>query len=570
MHRAQLIAFLALCVAGAQWACASTANTADEAAPAGDSFGRADDAGISGCLQDSNCPSGLTCVNQVCVTTDGLPPEQKDNSVFLQPQSSAHLVFALAPADNSVAVIDPSTLAIQSITLPAEPNDLALIPGQDAAVIVSLSGQSVSYLSCVSGSCTVTSQRTARQYPAVTVSPDGQWALVWTPDGQVPADGVEGIVGVVSVAALAEGTPSPILERQAGRRETNVFFQTTAQGQAVNAVIAGQETVDIIDLTQFATDLLPQSIAVPSDYAEDDTREVAVAPDGSFILFSSLSAQNIGVFMVATAQFQQLPLPGTPTDIEINVDGSMGVAVMRGVGQVAWFPLPGVLTNASELQLVSVSLPGADCPEEADGGTNCTVSPGQAVISPDGTLAALFTNVSKSKSFAVLDLTTGVVTPFTQLQKLVQAMGIGPDGNSVVVLHVPDANSMLSDNYEQTVATSEGFSVVDLSAGQSVLTLTQAVPPQFFVFAGDQQHAAVTLNDTTDSIFGVDTIDLQTLVVTSITLASSPEYAGTFANTGSKIWVEQNEAVGRMSFIDLSTGSVQTATGYDLNSGIQP
>jgi hypothetical protein len=521
---------------------------------------------VAGCLQDSECPTGLICQAQQCVANDGLPPETKDNSVFLEPKTSAHYLFALAPDNNSVAVIDPATLAIQSVSLPEEPFDLELIPGQDAAVIVSRAGQSVSYLSCSSGNCTLQSQKTARRYPAASVSNDGQWAVLWTPDGQVPDQGAEGIVGIVNVAALQAGEPVPIVERAAGRRQTNVFFRS-ASGAAVDAVMAGQDTVDVLHLAQLSTQLLPQSVPVPDDYAENDTREVVVDPQGNWILFGSLSAMNVGVFAVASAQFQQLPMPGTLSDVELTGDGSTAVVVMRDVGQVAFFPLPAALTDSTQIQTVSVSIPADDC---TDTTVPCTAFPGQAVLSPSGRLAALFTNARLTKSFATLDLTTGTVTPFSTLEKLVYSLGIGPDGVTVIVLHQPDTTSNLSDTYEQSVAKSQGFSVVNLQAGVAQLTLTNAVPPQLFVFSSDAAHAAVTLRDDTNSVFEIDPIDLQTLVTSSIVLPSAPVYAGSFANSSSKVWVAQELAAGRISFIDLSNDAVQTATGYALNAGIQP
>jgi hypothetical protein len=62
------------------------------------------------CFQDSDCPTGLLCQAQQCVTNDGKPPEQKDNLIFEQPKTSDHYVFALSPDNDSIAVIDPATL----------------------------------------------------------------------------------------------------------------------------------------------------------------------------------------------------------------------------------------------------------------------------------------------------------------------------------------------------------------------------------------------------------------------------------------------------------------------------
>ena len=39
------------------------------------------------CAQDTDCPTGLVCQAQVCVASDGLPPETKDYQVFQQPET---------------------------------------------------------------------------------------------------------------------------------------------------------------------------------------------------------------------------------------------------------------------------------------------------------------------------------------------------------------------------------------------------------------------------------------------------------------------------------------------------
>src|SRR6185312_13325034 len=105
------------------------------------------------------------------------------------------------------------------------------IPNQDAAVIVARAGASVSFLSCDAQACHLQTQATNRHYPNVTASADGHWALLWTMDPQTPDEGAEGIVGVVDVSQLAAGTPVPIVERAAGRRDTNAFFRIS-NGQA--------------------------------------------------------------------------------------------------------------------------------------------------------------------------------------------------------------------------------------------------------------------------------------------------------------------------------------------------
>ena len=554
-------------------ACGGALSKSD-AAPTGGGTGGSGHSG--GCFQDSDCPTGLLCQAQQCVANDGKPPEQKE-TIFQQPQTSPHYVFALSPDNDSVAVIDPSTLAIRSITLPHEPYGLQVIPNQDAAVIVSRAGASVSFLSCDSQACHLQTQATNRHYPNVTASADGHWALLWTMDSQTPDEGAEGIVGVVDVSQLAAGTPVPIVERAAGRRDTNAFFRIS-NGQAADAVVIGEDHVAVIDLANLASEPLPQSIALPDAFSSVGSRNAVSSPDGAFAVVRSYASQDVQVLEVATRQLTALTMPGTPSDVELAANGTTALVVLRDTGMVATFPLPDALTDPSKVSVVPVTLAADGCTStvETDGGAPdggaaiCTANAGQASLSPDGKLAALFTNVQASKSFAVLDLTTATVTNFDGLKKWVQTLGIGPDGHTVVVLHEPNPGSTAADAYQHMVDVSQGYSVVDLQANQAQLKLTQTVPPQEFVFSSDGTHAAVTLSDPNDNIFQIDAIDLQTLVTSTLSLASAPEFAGPFANSTSVIWVTQDHPAGRISFVDLSSEQVRTATGYALNSGISP
>jgi len=173
-------------------------------------------------------------------------------------------------------------------------------------------------------------------------------------------------------------------------------------------------------------------------------------------------------------------------------------------------------------------------------------------------------------SFAMLDLKAGTITNFTGLAKLVDTLGIGPDNQTVLVVHTPDPGSTASDPTAKATAQSQGYSVVNLPADMAQLVLTSQVPTQSFIFSNDALHAAVTLRDDTDGIYGIDAIDLQDLVVESLSLASAPEFAGPFAGDTPEVWVTQDFAAGRISFVNLATIAVSTATGYALNAGIGP
>jgi hypothetical protein len=206
------------------------------------------------CYGDADCPTGLVCRVSECVSPDDeLPPEEEEPHVFQRPAASPAHVFALSTGAGSVAIVDPASLQIEAVVLPDEPVGLAVVPGKDAAVVLSRRGAALSYLARTEAGWSLATRHTPRRFDAVTLSPDGAVAVLWTPDGQVSDGGAEGIVGLADVAALAAGTPAPIRERAAGRRHTDVFFRMDG-GAAADAVIVGQDEIAVVDLVSGAVE----------------------------------------------------------------------------------------------------------------------------------------------------------------------------------------------------------------------------------------------------------------------------------------------------------------------------
>lgn len=536
--------------------CSDMMLSADEANSPGGASGEREAA----CFRDADCAPGLSCVEFQCVADDGLPPEIEEEHTFLRPAASENFVFALSPDGDSLAIVDPVSLSIEAVRLPENPVALQVAPGADRVVIVSHHGKAVSVVDVGAERTTLTSVSTPRRFPALSLAPDGQWAVLWTPDGQSPDAGAEGIVGLVDVTALGAGEAPPVVQFAAGRRHTNVFFRM-AGDVAKEAIIVGHQEIVVIGLSASAE---PVRISLPDAYAQLTGREALSPPGGNIVLLRSLASPDIGVFDVAARGFSVLTLPGVASDLDLTADGTHAVAVLRERSEVARFSLPG----GDSLEVFDVSLPGTDC---AAGVDPCVVAPGQAVLTPDGKSAAVFTNARKSESFGWLDFDTGAFKRFTRLQKLVRTLGISPDGTHAIVLHRPDPNSTVSDDYERGVDRAEGYSVVDLAAHVSQLKLTDKVAPLEFVWAPDGKHAAVTLRNDAARAWRVEAINLKTLIVSTLALASAPQFAGPLPGQSSdaRVWVTQEHSAGRISFVDLAARTVRTATGYELNSEIE-
>ncbi|WP_373045944.1 hypothetical protein [Vulgatibacter sp.] len=560
MDRIHLHGLLAFALGLVLAACGESAG--ESAGASGDGGG----GGLGGCTRDADCPAGLVCNAEArCVASDGLPPEEEESRIAARPAASAERLYVIAPFADAVTLIDPETLALESVPVPEEPVDLAVLPGEDAALVLSRSGRAISLLARQGGVVGLQVAPLARRFGAVALAPDGAWALLWTPEGMLPDAGAEGIVGLVDVDALRAGLEGPVADFAAGRRHTAVHFRTVAD-DAVDAVVVGKVEIAVFPLG--AEDPAPTRIALPALFAEIATREVVAAPDGSFLLLRSLAAPELAVFDVEARTLSTLPLPAPASDLDVTADGSLAVAVLRTTSQVAWFPLPAALGDPAAVQVATVELPAIGCEE-----VPCLAAPGQVALAPDGSFAVLFSNAAPTESLGIFDPADGSTAIFSALEKQVHSVALSPDGTQALVFHLADPDSTAADLYERWVDQSEGYAVVDLERGIAQLKLTDSLVPREAVFATGDRYAGVTLRDDEAKRFGLDAIDLETLVTEPLQLASAPEFAGPLpASTPEqhhRIWVTQEHPAGRIGIARLDERTVRTITGFELESEVR-
>ena len=176
---------------------------------------------------------------------------------------------------------------------------------------------------------------------------------------------------------------------------------------------------------------------------------------------------------------------------------------------------------------------------------------------------------------AELDIESATVKYYPDaVQKLVQGVGISPDGLRAVVVHRPDSNPQNTDPYALQVAKDQGYSMFDLASSAAQLKRTGTVAVQGFAFAPQGGAAAVSLSDPTNKVYGVNVLDLRTLVANSLSLPSAPEFVGAIpqppgSTADPSVWVTQVFTGGRISFVDLSNLAL-TTVGTGPIQGEQP
>lgn len=553
LSRWMILTLLALGAAGCASSQSDGAYTPGDGStpPGGDSGGGAP--GV--CTTAADCPTGYTCTRSACVP----PEDEQDDSSERPPLASKSYVYVLSPSANSLTRIDPRTLSLEAIPVGASPVDVAVVPGEDSAVTLSSVDASLSVVDSNTLPSHVLRVPLGRRYGRLSVSADGAYALAWPDPSAPPGSGAEGVVSLVDLRAVRRGEPAErtVLERAAGFRVTDVLFRLEG-GVATRAYVFAKSTVTVVDLTDPRGQPLPVRIPLPEAMAQDvASREVVATPDAQRVLLRSTTVPQLASF--DGEGFDTVALPEVATDVDLLPDGSGAVAALRNAGQLALIELPGDITDPSGIQLLDV--PGA--------------SVGQVVLPPragGARFALVYTTVLNDESVTRVDFPAGTVTRYP-LEKRVERVALSADGRTAVIVHKPQPDSPATDPYERAVDADRGYSVLDIATGYLQLRRTGVLEPAQLAFSSSGGFVGVTLRGDAEHRYGVDAVDLSTLVSRSISLASPPAFAGGFSSGGDetrhRIFVSQLHPAGRISFVQLDDSQIRTVTGFTLNSRIE-
>jgi len=179
----------------------------------------------------------------------------------------------------------------------------------------------------------------------------------------------------------------------------------------------------------------------------------------------------------------------------------------------------------------------------------------------------LTTTASLVDRYAVWDLVQDGITEH-HLEKPVAGMAINPTGEALLVFHTladaPDADPSSPFFGEWALTT------VDLTDYRSNPLLLPAEP---IGYATSQtgRYGYFTM----DGERYLEALDFQTLLHEQIELKSDPVFVGVLPRIDETdevepiAWVSQDHELGRISFYDATDASVETLTGFELNSGVE-
>ena len=527
-----------------------------------DAAGRPD-APPLGCLSSNECPAGQICGDfgrcelPPSGPDGGVPPPPEVEYEFGAPISSERYIYVAMTAQDELARIDGTSLAVTSTGVGKSPRVVHAIPHSDGAVVLDSFNGTATIVRPNGLADTIKVLGTLKNLNRLDVDPSGRYAVIWFDLTKQLMDGGIGGVGSfqdVTVIALAPGLERAV-DLTVGFRPREVQFDANG----TRAYVITQDGVSVIDLgyaTTHGPSIVPP-IPVSDPAFPPESVEVKIVATGTYAAVRQIGDSTLRIVDVGGTQLGQMwPITlGSPaTDIDLSPDGRRVFAMQREAKRLSVVDVPGDAFNPSGVETVNLS----------------TAAVGSFVVSQDGRRALLFTNATIDERISMIKLDQpGYPTVTWPLKKSVRAVGISPDGTSAIIINAKMAGDpVTSSTVDEYIDRSYGYTLLDLATGFGKLQITP-VDPGPFTYAPDGSKAYVALDggDAVTATRALQVVTTQTGVVITKQLGSPPSEVGILPGAG-EAFTAQRHPLGRVTFVDLTTDTVRTITGFDLNSNI--
>ncbi len=525
-----------------------------------------------------------------------LPPETKVESSFQTPVSTRTVVWSANPTSGRVAYINSQTFDVQTVEAGDGPTYLAAIndPVDDVAIVQNALSQNATLLRVHAGSLTPTTTTFPSTADANSwaVSPSGRWAIAWTDASQITSpDPTQGFQDI-AVIDTTQAHPATILA--VGYRPASIAFSGDSHAYAVTEdgitgidllggsqptvtqnfplVAPAPSSTSVADAAPDVTDAAASldagsidaatdaslgdesvsAVGLPSTGAGGGVPDVSFTPDGTYAIARTDGLATLNVVSLQDGKSTPVVLPALPTDLTVSPDGTFAIAVLRDTSTVAILPLPGIASAPTAFS--TVKIPGQTI--------------GRAIVTKGGKTVLLFTTAAPIDELSVLTLLPTPTFFTVTLHAPVLAVFATDDAQNAVVLHnvtpVPGSN------------VRGAFSLVPIGKQLPAFIQTLDAPPIAVALSPAGDRALVAFRDDPSGTFGLDMAMLPSFQVTSYLLASPPTAVGITASAAepadaggiARGYVAQDYVDGRITFVDLASGSERTITGFELAARI--
>lgn len=463
---------------------------------------------------------------------DTAPSEEEDDYLRLAPAATDAYVFVANSTRDTVTRISVPGLEVVTAKVGETPTVVLTTADYTRAVTLDEGSDTVSVIDA--DTLAVDSVEIRENFNSLSLSGDGNWVMAWyDPDreSQGQSGGVQSY-NEVSFVDLQTLTHWPMA---VGFDPHGVRWSTDGR----LALVVSDASLALVDLT--AAEPSPHLIAIADSTTDAPAaEEVELSPDGTFAFVRQFGADEILVVDLATYVVTPVPVGANPTDLDLSPDGSQLAVVSRG---------------DSELWLL----------EAADPFNHATVVPmespyGSVLFAGDGAQAVLYTNASLIDSFAVWDTATDVITEH-DLVKPVQSMGVSPTGGSLLVFHTEE--DAVDANPADPFYGEWAITLIDLVDFRQNPLLLPAEPTSYAV-SDDGHYGFFTMEGERY----LETLLFDDLLYEEVTLPTDPVYLGVLPETDIA-YASQEHDLGRISFYDAAAETLDTITGFELNSDIE-
>jgi DNA-binding beta-propeller fold protein YncE len=459
--------------------------------------------------------------------------ESESDYLRLAPAATDQYVFVANPDRDTLTRIAVSTLDVKTVPVGAVPSTVQTTHDYRLAVTLNEADDSVSIVEAETLLTTTVGVRDNMNQ--LSLSPDGAWAMTWY-DPNAESLGTSSGVKSYNEVSFVRTEPGKHYPMAVGYSPAGVRWSDDGR----RAVVVSDASLAIVDLTVEP----PTSVLVALSDDPDNApvaEEVELSPRGSFAFVRQRGETALVVVDLENAVVDRVSVGADPTDMDVNPDGD-ALAVMARSAREVWsfdtanpYAAPTVTAFPSDTAYGSIAFAG------------------------DGGRALLYTNAAAIDRLAIWNVRDGSFEE-RSLVKPVSGVGISPAGDTAIVFHTK-ADAVDAEETEFTGKWAITLMEVD---GRAENRLLLPAEPTGYSLSDDSRWGFFIL----DGEPLVEACSFSTLIPDLVSLPSEPAFVGVLPGQ-SVAWASQAHELGRLSFYDPDSTTLDTITGFELNSDIE-
>ena len=474
---------------------------------------------------------------------DDLPPEEADDDFLaMMPSYTDTYVFIANPGRNTVTRVNVYTLEVDTTPVGNNPTAVETTPDYTAAVVFNEDDDTVSIIDADTLDTVTVDVRA--NLNTLEMAPDGDWVgLYHDMDAEDDEEDESGGVQAYNEFSLVNVETGTHFAYAVGFNPTDVQF--TPDGSL--CVVVSDAYLAVFDLTGDEPDY--SSIKIAEDTIDPPVaQEVVISPDGTYAWVRQFGGEaTLIVVDLIERTYEEIETGAQPTDLDLDPEGTYAVAVARGSHEL-W------IYDVADPYVATAVL---DLPDE--------VTLGSIAFDPIGNQAILYTTASATSAYAHWDLATDEIT-LEGLVKPIDTLSITPSGESMLVFHT------LEDAEDAETGTPwyghYALTLIDLTDHRPN-PMQLPGEPLGYAHAEDGSAGYFIM----DGEPYLEILDYGTLLYDELELHSNPVYVGVLPSLDggpeAPAYVSQEHDLGRISFYHPSDGTLETITGFELNSEIE-